>query len=574
MNYRKSLIASVITFGLGFQLNAQKSDFSLNGLGRSVITNNELGGTITTDDETFQQSGISGYNLFDLQTNLDVDSNFNAVAILRAKSPFGSFFGAGTTFEFRQFTMTGDLKGFKYEIGDLYVELSPYTVYNPSVGQGSGYESPIFVNRREILEYENFNMGNAWFVQGVSGQYFHELNNDGMGLGVYAFSSRNTSTNESTIPDRLLSGGNVEFRLNKNIAFGSNIVGLYDITLQEADFDYTNLVYTGYAKFNHESDKMNFSAVLEGGLSDYTFSQYVDQDTILGRTDSSYTDGFVDLTASLVLKDPKIKFDLNVRSVGVLFSSPSAQTRRIFPTQNTQLFSTLSGGVERGQLLFDRFTSEDIYNAKINPELMAFLPYYNNASPYGKATPNRVGGEFGISTDTTNKMVEAGAKFGFFSEIQGEGGEATRSFLVINGGAVGHLGKYMGIKRLFDVNAGIRFEQTSRTEGAQVDLTSMLIDAGISFEVVKRLDLLVGAKFFAASGNEFVAVRNGFNAIEDFDALNIDIAENIVSFGVRARLNKYQTFSLNYNYADFSNELNTDANYNLGQLFLNYTGRF
>lgn len=574
MNYRKSLIASVITLGLGFNLNAQKSDFSLNGLGRSVITNNNLGGEIITDDETFQQSGISGYNLFDLQTNLDVDSNFSAIAILRARSPFGSFFGSGTQFEFRQFTMTGKVQDFKYEIGDIRVELSPYTVYNPNVGQESFYESPIFKDRRSILEYENFNEGNSWFLQGVSGQYFYDFNDTGRGIGIYAFSSRNTSTNESTVPDRLLSGGNLEFRIDDNLAIGSNIIGLYDITLQEADFDYTNMVYTGYAKYTKETSKMYINAVLEGGISNYTFSQYVDQDTILGRTDSSYTDGFIDLTASLGLKESKIRFDLNVRSVGVLFSSPSAQTRRIFPTQNTNLFSTVSGGTARGQLMYDRFTSEDIYNAKVTPNLMAFLPYYNNASPYGKATPNRLGGEFGIATDTTNKSVEAGVKFGFFTEQQGEGGDATRSFIVVNAGAVGHLGKYMGIKRLFDINAGIRFEQTSRTEGAQVDLNSMLIDAGLSFEVVKRLDLLVGAKLFTASGNEFIAERNGFNAIVDFSEVNVDISENILSAGIRARLNKYQTFSLNYNYADFSDELNTGTNYNLGQLFLHYVGRF
>jgi len=110
MNYKAKLIASAFILGLGLSAQAQESSkFTLNGLGRSIITNNELGGEITKDDETFQQSAVSGYNLFDLQTNLNVDSSFQAMAILRAKSPFGAMFGQGTTFEFRQFTMMGVL---------------------------------------------------------------------------------------------------------------------------------------------------------------------------------------------------------------------------------------------------------------------------------------------------------------------------------------------------------------------------------------------------------------------------------------------------------------------------------
>jgi len=77
MNYKAKLITSAFILGLGLSANAQKaSKFSLNGLGRSVITNNNLGGEITKDDDSFQQSGVSGYNLFDLQTILMLTQAF------------------------------------------------------------------------------------------------------------------------------------------------------------------------------------------------------------------------------------------------------------------------------------------------------------------------------------------------------------------------------------------------------------------------------------------------------------------------------------------------------------------
>lgn len=573
MNYKAKLIASAFILGLGLSAKAQESSkFTLNGLGRSIITNNNLGGEITENDETFQQSAVSGYNLFDLQTNLNVDSSFQAMAILRAKSPFGAMFGQGTTFEFRQFTMMGELAKFKYEIGDIRVELSPYTVFNNDLYQHNGYESELFTMRRDIIEYENFNQGNTWLLQGLAGEYFFRMNDEGMGLGIYAFTSRNTPTNETTIPDRLLSGGNLEFRFNESIAIGSNVASLYDITLLNADFDYQNNVFTGYAKYKYNSSKMYVDAIVEGGMSSYTFTQEVDDQ--LDPIDSAYTDGFVDVTAVIGLKKQKVKFDVNFRSVGVLFSSPSAQTRRIIINNPLNLFTTVKNDAQREQLLYDRFTSEDVYNAVVTPNLMAFLPYYNNASPYGKATPNRIGGEFGFSTDTSNKNIEAGVRFAYFTEIQGEGLEDKRTFMVINGGGIAHVGKYLDINRRLDINAGARFEQTNRTNGAPVELNSLLIDAGISFEVVKRLDILAGAKFFSASGNEFIGVRNGFNAIESFEEIDIDMAENIISFGLRARFNQNQMFTINYNLTNFDNSLAPTSNYNLGQLFLNYTGKF
>ena len=170
MNYKKSIILSAVTLGLSLGVNAQSSKFSLNGLGRSIINNDKLSGNLVKDDTDTQKSSISGYNLFDLQTNLGIDSSFKASAILRTRSPFGSSFGAITNFEFRQFTMSGKLKKFKYELGDIRIEMTPYTVFNNDIAS-TGFESDLFSSRRDILKYENFNLGNTWLLQGASGQY-------------------------------------------------------------------------------------------------------------------------------------------------------------------------------------------------------------------------------------------------------------------------------------------------------------------------------------------------------------------------------------------------------------------
>ena len=103
MNYKKSIIYSAMSLGLAFAANAQNPEYSINGLGRAIITNNALSGELG-NEEGVQTADVSGYNLFDLQTNLDLDSTFNASAIFRTRSPFGTSFGSLTNFEFRQFT--------------------------------------------------------------------------------------------------------------------------------------------------------------------------------------------------------------------------------------------------------------------------------------------------------------------------------------------------------------------------------------------------------------------------------------------------------------------------------------
>ena len=572
MNYKKSLIISAITLGFGVSVNAQSAKFDLNGLGRSVLTNDAISGNLVDADNTIQKSATSGYNLFDLQTNLSVDSNFKAMAIFRARSPFGSFFGAATAFEFRQFKIMGKLKNLKYELGDIRVEMTPYTVFNNYITD-LPYESSLFKIRREIQEYENFNLGNSWLLQGAAGQYFYKMSEEGMGLGIYAFTTRNTSTNETTIPDRLLSGGRLEFKLNKDIAIGVNAVKMWDISVLTSEYDYNNNVITGDVKYNMDNSSYTLSAVLEGGYSKYNYSYFDDQDTIVDQTDTSYADGFVDLKLALVLKESKIKLELGGRRVGALFSSPAAQTRRIDDFASPSLFSAVTGGA-RAQYLFDRSTSEDLYNGKITPILTGFSPIFNNSTPYGDATPNRQGGSFKVGTDTANKVLDASAKFTYLTEIQGEGTGDKRAFLVVAGGGNVHLGKLLDISRIFDFNVGVRYESTSRGGLAPIGLNNLMADAGLAFEIGKKIDLLAGAKFLNSKGNEYYTVRDGFNLVSNFIPLDINISEMIYSFGARIRFSTSQFFTVNYNIVNMAFNDNTATNYGMNQLFFNYTGKF
>jgi len=565
MNYKKSIILSAITLGLGFGANAQSPKFSLNGLGRSIINHDQLSGNLVKDNTDTQKSGISGYNLFDLQTNLGLDSTFKATAVLRTRSPFGSSFGAITNFEFRQFTMSGKLKKLKYELGDIRVEMTPYTVFNNEVN-GTGFESDLFSTRRNILNYENFNIGNTWLLQGTSAQYTWDLGKE-RGLGIYAFTTRTGSTNELTTPDRLLSGGRLEFAYNKHIKIGVNEVSMYDLAIATAEFDYTNHVVTGDLTYTRKLGSNLLNLKLESGMSSYSYTDNVNDSTM------AYEDGFFDLGIDYSLIKTGLVLGLDVRQVGAVFASPTAQTRRINVNATPGLFEDVKGS-PRDQVLYDRFTSEDIYNNGVTPNLMAFIPYYNNINPYGNATPNRFVVGVNLATDTSKHAYSAKLAADYGTEVVGEGSTDKRGFMVVSGGGVLHIGNLIDSKRLLDVNLGVRMENTSRSGSADVDLSSMLVDFGFTAEVLNRFDLLVGAKYFTASGNDFVGVRDGFNLVTGFNELNVEINEMIVTGGMRVRFSKQQSFSLNYNFVQFQDELADNNNYNVGQLFFNYTGKF
>lgn len=564
MNYKKSIIYSAISLGLTLGAQAQNPNYSLNGLGRSIITNSNLGGDVVQDGDNNQKASVSGYNLFDLQSNLDLDSTFNAMAILRTRSPFGTSFGSQTKFEFRQFSMGGKLEGFKYELGDLRIEMTPYTVFNSDLAQ-TGYESVLFSDRKAILEYENFNLGNSWLLQGVSGQYAWDLGNEN-GLGIYAFTVRTASTNEYTEPDRLMSGGRLEYGINQHMKIGINDVYMYDVETGASEYDQEINVLTGDFNYVRETDDANVLFNVEGGFSNFVFSE------VATGTDSSYADATIDVDFDYGLKNKGVILGFDFRRVGAAFTSPAAQSRRFRPDATPGLFSSIDDQL-RAQSYYDQFTSEEVYNNEVSPTLMAYNQYYNNTTPYGKATPNRMVYGLNFATDTSSKNIEASAEFNYASEIVGEGGDDLRNFMVAKGGANIHVGNLSNSDRLIDVNLGARYENTSRGGNSSVSLTSLLIDAGLAFELVDKFDFLAGVKMFSANGNEFIANRDGFNLVNSFSDYTIDVNETIMSVGARLRFSKKQMFNVNYNLSALTNN-DAAETIQIGQLFIHYTGKF
>ena len=553
-------------------VHAQSDLVSFSGLGRVNVANDKISGE-AVNDTTSSKRATNGYTLFDLGINVNPNELVKASVVLRASNKFGGFYGDGSSLNIRQFRVEGLLgKIVKYQVGDIDLGLTPYTLNNFEEVYHD-YESDLFKMRRDIVAYENFNFGNKWRLQGLDAKTTLKFAKGIQKLKLNAFGTRVKQANFSlSEPDRLLYGGRVHIIQSKYFEIAGNITGLSDVAGSTRDtlFQYDNLVSTTDMKANYEGDKFEVKAFAELGSSNYSFKK------TKKKVEYKYDDYFYDGGLAFAYKPGNFTVGVegSYREVGAQFSSPGAQTRRINdlndPVKNPLLFQNNSNA--REQTLFDRYTTEQLYNQSIRPVLSYFLPEYNNLTPFGAATPNRKGITAKVNLKEKEKLIQADVTAEMLTEVLGEGTKEVRSFTGIRGGFLLNANKLLKFKKGLALTGGYRSENTTRSGALSVDLKSTIIDAGLTVEVLKSFDLIGGFKSINAVGNEFIADRDpNSGLIIDFYNRPIDKTEGILTYGARYRFNSRTFFTINYQQLAYRNENKKGNNYNINQLFFNYT---
>lgn len=567
MKHIIQLLAAVLLLLSTLQLKAQVIYFD--GLGRAIVSNQAMDGDAVAGDTSSPRQTIGGYTLFDLGVNIMPNRMFNAHAVLRARNEFGGFFGSSSALSFREVQLEGIVKkGIYYELGDIDIELTPFTVFNNDEMYHS-FEASSFAKRRDILHYENFNNGNQWRLQGARTEMSFKPYQLLSEVRLNVFATRTRPSNNINTPDRFLLGGQLGLDKDSLFEINLNYTGFTDNPSSEDVFDYSNHVFTvsGNAYImNTKENRMFVSA--ETGISSYSFDNRLSDSLV------AYDDFFYDVAVNFE-KINLVSAKLGYREVGPQFSSPSAQTQRINPNSNPLMFDQIqSGSVERSALVFDRLAQEGLYNQSINPVLFTTLPVYNNVNPYGVATPNRRGLYANISSGDTSTVIRAEFNLALTGEIIGEGTTEKRKFTTVFGGVEGQLNKLLDWDKSLLITAGGRLEKTTRVGNAEVDLTTLLIDAGIEVEVINELFIDGGFKMLNASGTEFLGFRDGFNGLASFEIGHYDQSEKLLALGARYRFGKGSDLGLNYYTVVFDDDLNTNSSYSINQLFINYTLTF
>ncbi len=565
----KNLILACLLFSVSSLFAQNEQIISYFGVFRSTVHKSQLNGNLMKNDSLSVKRGSYGRSFFDVGIKIQPDQSFKVHAILRAETNMGEGNAGGLGLIFRQIRAEGTInKIVKYEVGDIDVGLTKYTLYN-NEEIFSEFESPIFKTRRDIIAYDNFNSSNKWRLQGMQANTALGIGNAIEKVSLHLFATRVRKANATNIPDRLVVGGKVDIKQSKYLRLGVNLVSMFDNKGSTVDtvVDFKNNVVTSDFEITPiTNNKLAVGLSGELGASDnYYFIENQNRA-------ASSNDYFYDAGIFARIKRKNIKLKVSYRNVGPDFFSPTAQTLRIMTNSDPSVFGkVMNDSISRPVNLFDRMTDLQLYNQRIGTTLMAFLPIYGNVQPYGQATPNRKGLTVEVSKSDSADILYTSLRGDLLSEIIGEGATDFRKFSSIQGGARFRLGRLLSFKKELAVIAGARYEGTKRTGIAPLDFSTIMIDGGITAEVLKNIDLLIGTKYLWGSGNEAYAIRNEFKEITGFTDYIIDQRQLLLSPSIRFRFSKYSYTTLDYNKIFVKDLKNKNNDYNFDQLFINFS---
>jgi hypothetical protein len=561
------LLSGVFAFG--------QSPLYFTGYGRALVGKSMYDKTSAfQQNDTSSKQALDGNFVFDLGANINPNEQLKANAVLRFYNAFGNFYGSGSLMEFRQVQIQGLLaKKVLYNIGDIDLGMTKYTLFNSSEPTSSEFEGEAFKIRRGIVSYENFNNGNKWRLQGIQAGTTIKFNKIIQDIGISAFGTRTIASNFLNTPDRIFYGGTVKIKQSKYLEIGGNIAGISDVagTVRDTLVFYKNTVLTGDYKISLSSRTFNFTTYGEVGRSFYDLN-------VLASNERVKTfDGFFDVGAGASHRYIPVSLNVAYRLVGPDFSSPGAQTMRVLDYQNPSLLpegGDSTGTFIRNQNVFDRMSDLNLYNRTLSTTLMYFNPIYNNSNPYGYATPNRKGFTIDLKYGNKDSVLYVNITTQLLSEVLGTGISDKRKFMLINPGATFNLNRLLGYRKLMAISGALRYEKTDGSEAASINFTSTMIDGSVAVETFKGLDVIGGIKYLTAKGNEFIFIRDGFNRIYDYVPFTANVNQNVYSGGIRYRFTNYIFLAANVFLVDNVNKETPLANYKMNQYFFSYVMRF
>ncbi|MFL5728844.1 MAG: hypothetical protein ACJ75J_05080 [Cytophagaceae bacterium] len=572
---RNLLILTLFAVAFASSAYAQDDKVKFSAVGRALEQNSKLDATDTIN----AHRNNTGHALVDLGININPDKKTEILAVMRLRSDLSGFFGAGNSAFLRWLSIKGIIgNGIAYQVGDIHLKLSPYTLFN-NYAEGSVNEAAIFSNlRRDYSYYENFNKGNYWWQQGAHTNFTLAFKSPVMEkIRFDAFVLRNRAANSIFGgPSALHAGGRVEISQSRFLNLTGNYINLFEVGATTSSDSSARNPVASLELNSRLIDGSGFGLNLfgEGGFSQLNFNKYP-------SNPNSPQGYFFDAGLGANLKSTGLSFKASYRYVSPDFYSSGAQSKRVNFATTPALFRTYGDNPfapnTRGITIFDLVRDPTIYNSHISYQLQAYDPRLANTMPYGKATPNRKGITVEANYKDSLERVNVDVTGAMLSEVNPVNSTNLRKFTFVRAAADLNIHSMIGFKKRIIVNGGIQYEHTSRagTSFESVDLTSMLVDAGLEIEVLKKLDILYGMKMLNSKGNEYISIRNSFNALTGAPAaFNTDGTQNMMAFGLKYRFspNSYLTLQDHiFNYKDKKNDV---LNYNINQVvmmfFLNY----
>ena len=556
------LLFLFISIIITFSINAQFPKFEIGGLARSFSQSSHLDEQDTVNNDVSQDFNI----LFVLAIKGSLNKYVSLYSELRMGSNLQVFDTSSSYLNLRRLLIFGDLnKSFSFEIGDIDLKMTPFTLWN-SNQEGNVNESVLFTNYRNIQNYENFNNENYWRRQGASLFGNKSFSNKDT-LSYKMFGTRELASNEISIPDVFMYGGDITFN-NEFFSFGINHIDLF--TNNKGILLDTNLHnHVVSSKSSLKFNKLELSS--EFGISKRTNNSSNPENKWIDGEFMSF-DFKTNLTKNLILT-------LNYRSVSDDFSSPGAQTKRINYAMAPKLFplvgnSSTNRDIIASDIVSDLtfFRSASFYNRTIDYSLDAFNPIFGVSEPYGISTPNRQGISTMIEYYDSSNIFYLQGNFSFLNDLTGEGVIETRKYLSYSVSSNIFIHKLLDFEKIILINGGFNYSAAKRNHSPEiyvqnVDFNNSILDLGLDLEIIKDLHLLYGYKSINSQGIDYLSIRDDNFTISSFQKFEINMNQDVSSVGLKYDFTKKSSLILNYQNIR-CNYQNSDLSFLINQFFI------
>ena len=338
----------------GYAQKARKLSFI--GGARSSVFSNALSVSDTLIDTTTAKNNYGGYTLLDLGFNIQPNKQTEIMGMFRIKNNYGGFWGSGVQFDVRQLWVKGVVgNALRYQIGDLNLRQSPFTLYNHHADQLDSMPS-VFKLQQNIVSYEQFYQNNTWRMQGANvdfglsfSKFLKEINFNG-------FVTRLNATNFANVNERLMTGGNISILQSNQFRFGYTYNSTFDLKATTANNNlFSNTIHTFDWSINHAIAQNTLKLAGEAGISNWNYTA----DTLA----PVLNDYFVNAYAKLYLAYFHTNISVGYLNVGPDFRSIGSQSKDVNYNSPTLFFNRFTNNQQlRPITLIDMIGNENIYN--------------------------------------------------------------------------------------------------------------------------------------------------------------------------------------------------------------------
>jgi hypothetical protein len=537
-----------------------KSKLWYDGNSRVIFNRDALEGTIKDIDTVSTRSNGGGSTVLDLGFHFTPVDDIEIFSEIRLKNDFGGMWGNKSVVELRRLSAKGIVNNkIAFSIGDIYLKQTKFTLYNYEQ-ELSQYEPSVFNFYRDYVNYENYYQSNYHRLQGLQTNFSFNMYNFIEQLDFDAFTARVRGVEWLGKPELLMLGGSAMVRLSNKINLGSHYVNTFEVlSSSNGTVAYYNPVLNTQISYSGSVNDNPYKMLLEGGFSKRGW----DGDSLAPEVKGNF------MQASLHSKRINGELDLGFRYVDSDFRSMGAQTRRIQYNNSTTTYPYYSNNyTQRKVSLLDVMSDPNVYNKNLSTSLMSYNPMYSSVTPYGDATPNRIGFTAKISNINITDFFSTNIQTQYFSEVIGQGTPqkrmlnktALQSMLLLN--------KLLSTKKSLILEGSMNLETVNRAgeDFEKIDFTSILYSGSISYELIKNFKIIAGAKVFYVEGNEFIADRDKYDQINDYSNHIYDSKETILIAGLQHHFTEDIYFTMQYNQFNVLDKTNTYDEFSLGRL--------